>query len=132
MELTGARERRWLLLDKSALVRGATDIDGAHGEPCLCAITRLEMLYSARSPRAYDELEIELDTFHQLRVDAETITTALTAQRELAAQSQHRVPIPDLLIAACAQQYQAAVLHADRHYETLARVLAFTPVRLTT
>jgi predicted nucleic acid-binding protein len=40
------------------------------------------------------------------------------------------VPIPDLLIAACAQQHQAAVLHVDRHYDALARVLAFTPVRL--
>ena len=55
MELTGSRERRWLLLDKSALVRGA-NIDDAHGEPCLCAITRLEVLSSARSARAYDEL----------------------------------------------------------------------------
>ena len=131
MELTGARERRWLLLDKSALVRGAK-IDSAWGEPCLCAITKLEMFYSARSSRAYAELEIELDTFHQLRVDAETIVIALTGQRELATHSQHRVPIPDLLIAACAHQHQAAVLHVDRHYETLARVLAFTPVRLIT
>ena len=60
MELTRARERRWLLLDKSALVRGA-DIDGAYGEPCLCAITRLEMLYSARSARAYKELTTYLN-----------------------------------------------------------------------
>ena len=131
MELTGSRERRWLLLDKSALVRDPT-IDHAHGEPCLCAITRLEMLYSARSPRAYEELEIELDTFHELRVDADTIAIALTAQRELATHGHHRVPIPDLLIAACASQHHAAVLHLDRHYETLARVLAFTPVRLAT
>jgi predicted nucleic acid-binding protein len=129
VELTGSPERRWLLLDKSALVRGA-NIDDTHGEPCLCAITRLEVLHSARSARAYEDLETELDIFHQLRVDAETIATALTAQRELAAHSQHRVPIPDLLIAACAHQHQAAVLHVDRHYETLARVLAFVPVRL--
>jgi predicted nucleic acid-binding protein len=131
VELTASRERRWLLLDKSALVRDPT-IDDADGEPCLCAITRLQMLYSARSARAYEKLEIELDTFHQLRVDAETIAIASTAQRELATRSQHRVPIPDLLIAACAHQHQAGVLHVDRHYETLARVLAFTPVRLTT
>ena len=131
MELTASRGRRWLLVDKSALVVGPM-IDETLGEPCLCAITRLEMLYSARSARAYEELEVELDAFHQLRVDAETIETALTAQRELAAQSQHRLPIPDLLIAACAQQHQAAVLHVDRHYEALARVLAFTPLRLAT
>jgi predicted nucleic acid-binding protein len=131
VELTWSRERRWLLLDKSALVRGA-NIDDAHGEPCLCAITRLEMLHSARSAQAYAELEVELDMFHQLRVDGETIATALSAQRELATHGQHRVPIPDLLIAACAHQHQSAVLHLDRHYETLARVLAFTPVRLAT
>ena len=41
---------RWLLLDKSALVR-APELDPALGEPCLCAITRFEVLYSARSPR---------------------------------------------------------------------------------
>jgi predicted nucleic acid-binding protein len=126
-----AAGRRWLLLDKSALVR-SPEIDDALGEPCLCAITRLEMLYSSRSASAYEELDSELATFHQLRIDAETIATAQTAQRELAARAEHRVPIPDLLIAACAQQHQAAVLHVDRHYETLARVLTFTPVRLET
>jgi predicted nucleic acid-binding protein len=129
VELSAAAARRWLLLDKSALVRGA-ELDPALGEPCLCAITRFEVLYSARSPRGFEQLEAELDAMHELRIDAETIAIARTAQHELAANSQHRVPIPDVLIAACAQQHQAAVLHLDRHYETLARVLAFTPVRL--
>jgi predicted nucleic acid-binding protein len=129
LELTGPRTRRWLLLDKSALVRGI-DVDQALGEPCLCPITRLEVLYSARSTHDYEQLEAELDAFHELRVDAETIAIARTAQRELAASGQHRVPIPDLLIAACAQQHQAAVLHVDRHYDTLAQVLWFAPVRL--
>jgi predicted nucleic acid-binding protein len=117
------------LLDKSALVRAVT-LDPEFGEPCLCAITRFEMLYSARSPRAFERLEVELDVFHELRMDAETIAIGRTAQRELATRSQHRVPIPDLLIAACAHQHGAAVLHLDRHYDTLARVLAFTPIRL--
>jgi predicted nucleic acid-binding protein len=63
-------------------------------------------------------------------MDAETFATARTAQRELAAMSRHRVPIPDLLIAACAHQHGADVLHVDRHYDVLAHVLAFTPVRL--
>lgn len=122
---------RWLLLDKSAFVRGG-ELDPALGEPSLSAITRFEVLYSARSPQAFEELEAELDALHELRTDAETIAIARTAQRELAATSQHRVPIPDLLVAACAQQHQAAVLHVDRHYETLARVLSFTPVRHST
>lgn len=39
------------------------------GELCLCAITRFEVLYSARSPQAFEELEEELDAFHELRTD---------------------------------------------------------------
>ena len=129
MELSAAARQRWLLLDKSAFVR-RVEFDPALGEPCLCAITRFELLYSARSSRALEQLDDELDAFHELRTDAETIAIARTAQREPAAASQHRVPIPDLLIAACAHQHQAAVLHHDRHYEALARVLSFEPVRL--
>ncbi|HLI33035.1 MAG TPA: hypothetical protein VKU89_09900 [Solirubrobacteraceae bacterium] len=40
------------------------------------------------------------------------------------------MPIPDLLIAVCAQQHQAAAAHIDRRFETPAQVLSFTPVRL--
>ena len=121
----------WLLLDKSALVRGV-DVDPNLGEPCLCVITRLEVLYSARSSGHYEQLEGELDIFHELRIDTETLAIARTAQRELAATGHHRIPIPDLVIAACAQQHRAGVLHADRHYDTLARALSFTPVRAMT
>lgn len=127
--MTPAATGRWLLLDKSALVRAPT-LDPALGEPCLCAVTRFEVLYSARSPRAFEQLEEELDAFDELRMDAETIAIARSAQRELATKSRHRLPIPDLLIAACAHQHHAAVLHIDRHYDTLAGVLIFTPVRL--
>ncbi|HEY2570119.1 MAG TPA: PIN domain-containing protein [Solirubrobacteraceae bacterium] len=88
------------------------------------------MLYSARSPREYDRIENDLAAFRELRMDAETIATAVSAQRELGQQGRQRLPIPDLLIAACAQQHQAAVLHLDRHYDALADVLAFEPIRL--
>ena len=63
-------------------------------------------------------------------MDAETFAIALGPQRELVAMARHRVPIPDLLIAACAQQHGADVIHVDRHYERLAEVLAFTSLRL--
>ena len=63
-------------------------------------------------------------------MDAETFAIAASGQRELARAGRHRAPLPDLLIAACAQQHSARVLHVDRHYDTLAGVLAFRPVRL--
>lgn len=120
---------RLLLTDKSALER-ATPATLELGEICLCAVVRLEMLYSARSGREYERIENDLAAFRDLRMDAETIATAVGAQRELGQHGRHRLPIPDLLIAACAQQHQAAVLHFDRHYDTLADVLSFEPMRL--
>jgi predicted nucleic acid-binding protein len=118
-----------VLIDKSAYARGepaAAETD----ELCLCAVTRLELLYSARSTRDYELLEDDLQQFRELRMDVETFAVALAAQRELAARGQHRLPIPDLLIASCAQQHGADVLHVDRHYDALAQVLAFRPRRL--
>ncbi len=120
---------RLFLADKSALER-ATPETLELGEICLCAVVRLELLYSARSPEDYTGIEERLAGFRDLRIDAETILTAVTAHRELGQRGRHRLPIPDLLIAACAQQHQAAVLHVDRYYDVLAEVLAFEPVRL--
>jgi predicted nucleic acid-binding protein len=118
-----------VLIDKSAYVRGDVPA-AADDELCLCAVTRLELLYSARSNDDYRGLESDLALFRDLRMDADTFATALAAQRDLAAWGQHRVPIPDLLIAACAHQRGADVLHVDRHYDTLAQVLAFRSLRL--
>jgi predicted nucleic acid-binding protein len=120
---------RPLLVDKSAYVRGAAALEHER-ELCLCAITRLELLYSARSPAEFAALEDDLDGFRHLRVDAETFAIAVTAQRELAARSERRVPLPDLAIAACAQQHGADVVHRDRHYDLLASVLSFDAVRV--
>ena len=100
------------------------------GEICVCAVVRLEVLYSARSAREYERIETDLDAFRELRIDAETIATAVSAQKDLSRRGRHRVPIPDLLIASCAQQHQAGVLHHDRHYDALAEVLSFEPVRV--
>ena len=120
---------RLLLIDKSAYVRGVLDVD-ADAELCICAITRLELLFSARSAADYDALTGELALFRELRMNAETFDIASSAQAELARRGQHRVSLPDLLIAACAQQHAADMLHVDRHFETLAEVLHFASVRV--
>lgn len=117
-----------LLIDKSAYVRGGLDA-ADDDELCLCTVTRLELLYSARPPEEYGRLAEDLAQFRDLRMDAETFAVAVVAQRELASRGRHRVPIPDLLIASCAQQHAADVVHVDRHYETLSQVLAFRPRR---
>ena len=63
-------------------------------------------------------------------MDATTFATARAALRELAALGAHRLPVPDLLIAACAQQHGLGVLHLDRHFDLLAAHLGFAAVSL--
>jgi predicted nucleic acid-binding protein len=63
-------------------------------------------------------------------MDAATFAAAEAAQRELAITGEHRVSLPDLLIAACAQRHGAAVLHHDRHFELLAERFGFHSIRV--
>ncbi len=100
-----------------------------YGELCLCAITRMEILFSARSGSDYAALQTEFACFRELRTDATTIAAAESAQRQLAGSGRHRIPLPDLIIGACAQQHGADVMHVDRHFDTLAEVMGFRSIR---
>ena len=49
------------------------------------------------------------------------VDRALAVQALLAARSQHRaVPLPDLLVAACAESAELTVLHYDADFERIA------------
>jgi hypothetical protein len=51
------------------------------------------------------------------------VDRALEVQGLLAARSQHRVvPLPDLLVAACAERSGLTVLHYNRDYEQIAEI----------
>jgi predicted nucleic acid-binding protein len=118
-----------ILLDKSAWVRGGADLLD-YGELCMCAITRMEILYSARSAHDFATLQEDLAAHRDLRIDHSTMAAAEAAQRELAATGQHRIALPDLVIGACAQQHGADVLHVDRHFDLLAQTFGFRTIRL--
>jgi predicted nucleic acid-binding protein len=119
-----------ILLDKSAWVRGGTELLD-YGELCMCAITRMEILSSARSADGFATLQDDLSAFRDLRIDHATLKSAESAQRDLADRGQHRVSLPDLLIGACAQQHGADVVHVDRHFDALADIFAFRSIRFT-
>lgn len=118
-----------ILIDKSAWVRADPEEIERHGEPCLCAITRSEILFSATSTADYAEQQAALSVFRDLRIDTQIIAAAESAQQELATRGQHRVSLPDLIIGACAQQHGADVLHVDRHFDALADVFGFQSLR---
>jgi len=118
-----------ILVDKSGFVRDW----GPHvgdAEPCFCAVTRMEILYSARSEADYAERAQDLDAFRDLRMDAATFVAAESIQRVLARTGEHRIAISDLLIGACAQQHGADVLHRDKHFDLLAGIFGFRSIRV--
>jgi predicted nucleic acid-binding protein len=93
------------------------------GRIATCGIVDLELLYSAPSPATYQELAEVLRGMPRVPVTATVIDRALEVQSLLADQSQHRsVPLPDLLIAACAEGVGLTGLHYDADYERVARV----------
>jgi predicted nucleic acid-binding protein len=119
------------LADKSALARRQTRAEVREvldsllleGEIATCGIVELEMLYSASSPSNYRATAKALRGMPRAPFDEQSIARALDVQAMLAERSQHRaVPLPDLLIAACAEQAKLTVLHYDADFERIAKL----------
>lgn len=94
----------------------------------VCEVIALEVIYSARSRDHARILRRQLDSMVWLEVTNATMRRALDVQTKLLDRGQHRLPIPDLLIAATAEQHDAVVLHYDSDFETIAAVTG-QPVR---
>lgn len=125
------------LADKSALTRRDTRPEVREaleplllaGEVATCGIVELELLYSATSRAIYRALSEALRGMPRVEVDEGGVRRALEVQAMLAERSQHRaVPLPDLLVAACAERAGLAVLHYDADFERIA-ALTSQPAR---
>ena len=119
------------LADKSALTRRETRPEVRDvieplllaGRIATCGIVDLELLFSAPDPATYAELATVLRALPRVPVTDSAVDRALEVQGLLAARSQHRaVPLPDLLIAACAEGAGLTVLHYDADYDRVAEV----------
>jgi predicted nucleic acid-binding protein len=125
------------LVDKSALARRQTrsevrdvlDPLVLDGEVATCGIVDLEVLYSASSRSNYRAVAEALRGMPRVPVNDGCVERALEVQALLAARSEHRaVPLPDLLVAACAEAAELTVLHYDADFERIAK-LTGQPVR---
>lgn len=93
------------------------------GQIATCGVVDLELLYSASSPAVYKKLAAVLQALPRARVDEAVLNRALEVQSLLAKRSQHRaVPLPDLIVAACAERADLTVLHYDADYDRIAQV----------
>lgn len=119
------------LADKSALTRRETRPEVREvveplllaGRIATCGIVDLELLFSAPDPATYAELARVLRALPRVPVTDAAVDRALEVQSLLAERSQHRaVPLPDLVVAACAERAGLTVLHYDGDFDRIAAV----------
>ncbi len=118
------------LIDKSALARMSMEpvrerlapiIEA--GEAATCAIVDLEVLYSARNHEEHERIRRRRSlAYTSVPVTEETFERAIGIQGELAVIGRHRVPIPDLIIAAAAEAAGLMILHYDGDFDIIAEV----------
>jgi predicted nucleic acid-binding protein len=94
----------------------------------VCPVVALELLAAARDQGAFDDLDRALRALRQAPVTRAACEHALSASRELA--GERRLPAADYLIAAAAAERGFSVLHYDRHFDALCRVLGIESVLL--
>jgi predicted nucleic acid-binding protein len=117
------------LADKSALARmpipavrdrrGPLLVDGL---VATCGIIDLEVGYSARDAATHAAVRRERRALPSAPVTDATLARALDVQGVLAERGHHRLPIPDIVIAACAEAAELTILHFDAGFDRIADV----------
>jgi predicted nucleic acid-binding protein len=86
-------------------------------------MTALEYLNNAPDPAGYEIIWSVLAAQRWIEVTSGAMDRAMEIHRELARRSQHRhLRLPDLIIAATAEQAGATVRHYDADYDRITAV----------
>ena len=118
------------MLDKSALARMTDESVRRRlapvieaGEAATCSMVDLEVLFSARNHQDHEDIRARRDlAYERIPLTQEIFDRAVEVQGELARRGHHRLPIPDLVVAAAAESAGIVVLHYDEHFERIAAV----------
>jgi predicted nucleic acid-binding protein len=103
-------------------VRGALEPLAALGRVGRSGISDLEVGFSARSAREWEELQNALGAFDLVETEARHMKRARQVQRMLAGRSQRGRKVPDLLVAATAEDAGLILLHYDADFDRIASV----------
>ena len=118
------------LVDKSALARMTSEPVRARLAPLIqsgaiatCSIVDLEVLYSARDHEEHERIRVRrLLAYEQIPLTQQIFDRAVEVQGALARTGHHRLPIPDLIVAAAAESADRIVLHYDADFDRIAAV----------
>jgi predicted nucleic acid-binding protein len=103
-------------------VRAVLEPLTANGHVARAGISDLGVGYSARTSIEWDSLQEALEAFHLVEAHAGHVRRARQVQRLLAARSQRGRKVPDLLVAAAAEEAGLALLHYDTDFDRIAAV----------
>ena len=93
------------------------------GEAATCSIVDLEVLYSTRNREEHTRTRARRGrAYRQVALTEAIFQRAMDVQCMLAAHGRHRLPIPDLVIAAAAENADLTVLHYDADFDTIGAV----------
>lgn len=122
--------RPWLV-HRSALARMSSSPDAEKwsrlielGQVRITTTTLLEIGHLARSEREWSELVEDVPVIHMplATLTPRTEARALEIQRIVLREGRHRAPsVPDLLVAAVAEEADLTVLHADNDVDLITR-----------
>jgi predicted nucleic acid-binding protein len=107
---------------RHSTVRTALEPLAAGGQVARAGISDLEVGFSARNLREWTQLAVALAAFPLIETDAGHLRRARQVQRLLASRGLRGRKIPDLLVAAAAEEGGLAVLHYDADFDLIARV----------
>ena len=117
------------LLDTSVIsrlgepaVRAVVDPLTEAGQLGRAGVTDLEVGYGSRNAREWDQDMADLSVFKLVETTGEHVQRARQVLRLLASRSQRGRKIPDLLIAAAAEQARLTLLHYDSDFDLIAKV----------
>jgi predicted nucleic acid-binding protein len=107
---------------RSDPVRDVIEPLAASGSLARAGITDLELGYSARTAKEWDQAVAALAAFELIETSADHVRRARQVQRLLAMKHQRGRKVPDLLIAAAAEAQDLTVLHYDADFDRIAAV----------
>lgn len=103
-------------------VRTVVEPLAAAGVLARATISDLEIGYSARNGEEWNELMEALDALAAVPTTSDHVRRSLQVQRLLAQRSQRGRKVPDLLIAAAAEEAGLTLLHYDTDFDRIASV----------
>lgn len=117
------------LVDTSVLTRvGSPSVRSAleplveAGSAARAGISDLEVGFSARNDKEWDRLIGALQLLELVETSAAHVARARQTQRLLSAKRQRGRKVPDLLIAATAEEHGLTLLHYDSDFDLIAGV----------